>query len=104
MKEYRLDSPLTVGFFEYLKYFGRVESLNQLGEGYYNFEKRHFFSIKGFVGDTTVEVRFVREVMDVTTGLLRLLFTSYCPDVEISTIKERESSYEAQVKSLLNLK
>jgi len=104
MKEYQLDSPLTDEFFQYLKNFGRVESLAQLGGGYYNFEKIHFFSIKGFVGDTTVEVRFTREVMDITVGFLRLLFTSFHPDVNVASLKTREASYEAQVKKMLNLK
>ena len=103
MKEYRLDMPLTKEFFNYLKNFGRVESLNLLNDEYYNFEKPNCFSIKGFVGESTVEVRFKRETMDVTTGFLRLLFFSFKPDVSLSMLKEREKSCDAQVKKLLAL-
>ena len=103
MKEYRLDTPLTKEFFDYLKNFGRVEVLAVLDDEYYNFEKLNCFSIKGFVGESTVEVRFKREAMDVTTGFLRLLFSSFKPGVSLPLLKEREKSCDAQVKKLLNL-
>lgn len=103
MKEYRLDTPLTKEFFDYLKNFGRVEALVVLDDEYYNFEKQNCFSIKGFIGESTVEVRFKREVMDVTTGFLRLLFSSFKPDVSLPMLKEREKSCEAVVKKMLNL-
>jgi len=77
MKEYLLDAPLTKEFFEYLGNFGKLESLPAVGEGFYKLEKPDWFSIKGFVGDTTVEVRFRKEVMDLTADFIYLLVTSF---------------------------
>lgn len=103
MKEYQLSEPLTAGFFEYLKHFGHVESVPGLGDGYYNFEKPDWFSIKGFVGDNTVEVRFKREVMDTTSDFLRILFTAYREDgtADIAWLKEKERTRNAQIKKIL---
>ncbi|HJJ28530.1 MAG TPA: hypothetical protein O0X70_03970 [Methanocorpusculum sp.] len=103
MKEYQVSEPLTTGFFEYLKHFGRVETVPGLGDGYYNFEKPGWFSIKGFAGDDTVEVRFKREVMDSTSDFLRLLFFAYREDgtTDIAGLKEKERAREAQIKRLL---
>ncbi|HNB03961.1 MAG TPA: hypothetical protein PLV88_06685, partial [Methanoregulaceae archaeon] len=70
MKEFLLDSPISPGFFRYLGTFGQVESLPSVGEGFYKFEKPDWFSIKGFAGDTTVEVRFKKEVMDLTVDFV----------------------------------
>jgi len=61
MKEFLLDAPVTEGFFAYFKNFGSVESLPNVGDGFHNFEKQDWFSIKGFAGDTTVEVRFKKK-------------------------------------------
>ena len=103
MKEYELSKPLTKGFFEYLKFFGQVSGVVGLGDGYYNFEKKDWFSIKGFVGDTTVEVRFKRETMDVTAGFLRMLFSGYKENgsSDIAGLRESERAKEAQIRRIL---
>jgi hypothetical protein len=91
MKEFLLDIPLTRDFFSYLGNFGNVEALPQVGEGFYKCEKTDWFSIKGFVGDTTVEVRFKKEVMDLTADFLYFLFSSYREGMEdLSVLKQRE--------------
>ena len=103
MKEYTLDEPLTAGFFAYLKYFGRVEMLAALGDGYYSFSKPGWFSIKGFAGDTSVEVRFCRETMDITTDFLRLLFLTYHGGIEkteIDLLKAKEKIREEQIRKI----
>ncbi|WP_342678858.1 hypothetical protein [Methanofollis sp. UBA420] len=98
MKEFVLSAPLTAGFFSYLGNFGRVEAMPDLGEGFYTFEKTDFFSIKGFAGDTTVEVRFRREVVDLTTDFLYSLFSLYRDgDPELPTLKRRESALAGRV-------
>lgn len=102
MKEYLLDEPLSAGFFEYLRYFGKVETLSALGDGYYNFTKKNWFSIKGFAGDTSVEVRFTRETMDLTTGFLRMLFSRYNPaKLDIDELKAKEKAIDVQIEKLL---
>ena len=104
MKEYTLDEPLTAGFFAFLKYFGRVEALAALGEGYFSFSKLGWFSIKGFSGDTSVEVRFVRETMDVTADFLRMLFLTYHEGVEkaeVDALKAKEKIRDEQIRKIL---
>ena len=104
MKEYTLDEPLTAGFFAYLKYFGRVEMLAALGDGYYSFSKPGWFSIKGFAGDTSVEVRFCRETMDITTDFLRMLFLTYHEGVEkaeIDALKAKEKIRDEQIRKIV---
>lgn len=102
MKEYTLDEPLTAEFFDYLKHFGRVEELANLGGGYFHFNKPDWFSIKGFVGDETVEVRFRKETMDITTDFLRMLFTNYKPgSSDIEELHKREKIREKQIQKLL---
>lgn len=102
MKEFLLSDPVTEDFFQFLGNFGCVESLANVGAGFYKFEKDDFFSIKGFVGDTMVEVRFRREVMKITVDFLYSLFHFYQdgkPD--IATLKRREAGVEKRVKKCL---
>ena len=73
MREYQLSEQVIAVFFGYLGNFGKVESMPNLGGGFYSFEKPDWFSIKGFVGDTTVEVRFKPQSMDLTG-----IFCSFC--------------------------
>lgn len=102
MKEYELDSPLTKEFFEFLKYFGSVDAVQGLGDGYYNFNKPDWFSIKGFVGDTTVEVRYKRECMDITSDFVLLLFMKFKgEDTDLKFLKEKEKYREQRVRNLL---
>lgn len=104
MKEFLIDAPLTKGFFVYLKNFGSVESLPNVGEGFYKFEKPDWFSIKGFSGDTTVEVRFKKEVMDLTVDFVYLLFSTYKTEgekVDLSVLKQRETAIGERVRKHL---
>lgn len=102
MKEFLLSEPVPVGFFSYLENFGEVEALPNLGEGFYRFEKTDWFSIKGLAGDTTVEVRFKKEVMDLTVDFLYLLFTSYREGpVDFRMLKQREQSVGRRVREHL---
>jgi len=102
MKELLLDAPVTREFFTYLGNFGRVESLPNVGEGFYTFEKPDWFSIKGFVGDTTIEVRFKKEVMDLTSDFLYFLFSSY-PEraTDLLLLQQRERAVGERVRKHL---
>lgn len=73
MKEYVLDEPLTVEFLKFLETFGTVRSLDKLIKPYFSFEKELFISIKGFVGDSNVEVRYKKEFKDLTGDYFHLL-------------------------------
>ncbi len=102
MKEFLLSEPVTEDFFLFLGNFGRVECMANVGAGFYKFEKTDCFSIKGLAGDTTVEVRFRREVMDITVDFLYALFHFYWdgkPDID--TLKRREAGVDKRVKECL---
>ena len=102
MKEFLLDAPVTEDFFSYLKNFGTVESLPNVSEGFYKFEKTDWFSIKGMSGDTTVEVRFKKEAMDLTVDFVYLLFSSYREGAaDLSLLKQREQAIEKRVRERL---
>jgi hypothetical protein len=73
LKEYLLDEPLTEEFLTYLKYFGSVRYLPRMKKPYFSFEKEDFISIKGFIGDLDVEVRFQKEFQDLTSDYFHLL-------------------------------
>jgi len=73
MKEYVLDEPLTEGFLKFLEQFGTVRLLEQLKKPYFSFEKEYFISIKGFIGDNNVEVRYKKEFQDLVADYFHLL-------------------------------
>ena len=98
MKEFILDTEITPDFIQFLKRFGSVEMLPGLGEGYYKFEKPDCLSIKGFIHESSIEVRFKKEVMDLTTDFLHSLLYYYQngkPDYE--TLSRRETALMKQV-------
>jgi hypothetical protein len=102
MKEFLLDSPVTEEFFAYLGTFGQVETLPHVGNGFYKFEKPDWFSIKGFAGDTTVEIRFKKEVMPLTVDFVYLLFASYQEGaIDLSVLKKREQAIDKRVQKHL---
>lgn len=73
MKEYVLDAPLSKGFLKFLEQFGTVRFLENLKRPYFSFEKEQFISIKGFVGDSNVEVRYKQEFQDLVADYFHLL-------------------------------
>ena len=102
MKEFLIDAPVPAGFFSYLGDFGHVEAFPNIGEGFYKFEKPDWFSIKGFIGDTTVEVRFRKEVIDLTVDFLYLLFSSYREGaMDLAMLRQREQVVGKRVREHL---
>lgn len=102
MKEYLLDEPLTAEFFMYLKNFGHVEEMTALEDGFFKFDKPDWFSIKGLAGDSSVEVRFKRETMDITVDFLLMLFSMYKgADTDIAYLKTKEAFREKRVREHL---
>ena len=73
MKEYVLDKPLTAKFLEFLGHFGTVKQYPHLKRPYFSFEQEHFITLKGFVGDTSIEVRYRKEFHDLTADYFHLL-------------------------------
>ncbi|MFA4861905.1 hypothetical protein [Methanoregula sp.] len=73
MKEYALDEPLSLSFLTFLEHFGTVKRYPHLKRPYFSFEQEHFISVKGFSGDTTIEVRFRKENADLLADYFHLL-------------------------------
>lgn len=73
MREFLLESPLTPEFLTFLKSFGTVKEYPHMKRPYFSFEQEHFVSIKGFVGDKSVEVRYRKEFFDLTSDYFHLL-------------------------------
>ena len=62
-----------------------------IDEGFSRFGKSDWFSIRRFAGDTIHEVRFKKEVMDLTMDSLSLLFASRQEgQPDLTPIKQRE--------------
>jgi hypothetical protein len=99
MKEYVLDEPLSDEFLKFLGQFGTVRALEQLKKPYFSFEKEYFISIRGFVGDTSVEVRYKREFQDLVADYFHLLLYYYRQSERgIVQLKEMEDSIRARMK------
>ena len=99
MKEYVLDNPLTEDFLQFLENFGTVRFLEQLKKPYFSFEKELFISIKGFVSDRNVEVRYKKEFQDLVGDYFHLLLYYYDQgDRGISTLKGQEESIRDRMK------
>ena len=103
MKEYVLDKPLTEGCLKFLEQFGTVRFLDQLKKPYFSFEKDQFISIKGFVGDSYVEVRYKKEVQDLVGDYFHLLLYYYDQGERgISALKGQEDSIRKKMKIRLD--
>ena len=104
MKEYVLDEPLTEGFLKFLEQFGTVRFLDQLKKPYFSYEKEHFISIKGFVGDSNVEVRYKKEFHDLVGDYFHLLLYYYDQGTNgISPLIGQEESIRERMNIRLGL-
>jgi hypothetical protein len=103
MKEYLLDEPLTEGFLKFLENFGTVRFLEHLRKPYFSFQKEVFISIKGFVGDYSVEVRYKKEFQDLMMDYFHLLLYYYDQGERgISPMKGHEDSIRKKMKIRLD--
>jgi hypothetical protein len=99
MKEYVLDEPLTEGFLKFLEHFGTVRFLEQLRKPYFSFEKEQFISIKGFAGDSNVEVRYKKEFQDLVGDYFHLLLYYFDQGERgISALKGHEEAIRKKMK------
>jgi len=71
-----LDRPVDRDFTDYLKNFGTVR-IKELKETFFSFDKEYFPSIKGLLGDDTVEVRYKKGFSDLTSEYFHLLLYYY---------------------------
>lgn len=99
LKEYVLDEPLSDGFLKFLEQFGTVRYLDRLKKPYFSFEKEQFISIKGFTGDSSVEVRYKKEFQDLVADYFHLLLHYYGQGNRgISTLKDYENALREKMR------
>ena len=86
MREVMVDIPITDEFIDFLRSFGTVMTIGTMGPGCFKYEWKKNFSIKGWIGDATLEIRYRKEVMDLCEEFVEALFCHYHngkPDIEI---------------------
>jgi hypothetical protein len=100
MKEYVLDEPLTEEFLQFLGQSGTVRYLDNLKKPYFSFEKEQFISVKGFIGDESVEVRYKKEFQDLTGDYFHLLLYYFRQGrAGIKQLKGIEESLKEKMKT-----
>lgn len=77
LKEFLLDEPLTEEFIGFLRNFGSIRLISHMKQPYFSFEKEDFISVKGFIGDPSIEVRYRKNYQDLTNDYFHLLLFYY---------------------------
>ena len=77
MREVLLDTPVTESFVEFLRNFGSVMTLPDMGPGFFKFDMKDGFSIKGWDGDATMDIRYQKGMMDLCEEFVSVLFYYY---------------------------
>lgn len=102
MKEFVLDEPLTLDFLRFLESFGTVKQYPHLRRPYVSFEQEHLISVKGFVGDTIIEVRYRKEFQDLTADYFHiLLFYSGEGEAGLRKMQDISDSIRKKITSRL---
>lgn len=71
--------------------------------GFYTFEKPDCFPIRGVLNDTSMEVRFRKEVMDLTGDFLYALFSYYHNgDPDLAMLERPDAALTERVARRLN--
>ena len=103
MKEFVLDEPVTPDFAEYLRNFGEVKIMTLHGKPFLSFEKPHFISVKGIVGEDIVEVRYAAGVHDLTADLFHILLFHYSNGKEVEKVREIEGAMGERIRIRLGV-
>lgn len=85
MREVIVDLPVSETFINFLRNFGTVLTLPEMGPGFFKFDLKDGFSMKGWEGDTGMEIRFRQDVMDLCEDFVSALLYYYHdgkPDVD----------------------
>ena len=103
MKEFVLSEPISEDFADYLRNFGEVKIMTLQGKPFLSFEKPHFISVKGILGEATVEVRYAAGVHDLTSDLFHLLLFHYSHGREVAKVKEIEGAMWRAIRVRLGI-
>lgn len=99
MKEFVLDETLSPEFLRFLESFGTVKHYPHLRRPYFSFEQEQFISVKGFLGDASVEVRYRKENADILADYFHLLLFYFREgDDGVSKMREIAGSILVKMK------
>jgi hypothetical protein len=98
MKEFVLSDPLTPDFAGYLRNFGGVEILTLHGKQFLSFERPGVISVKGVLGEETVEVRYAAGVHDLAADLFHLFLYHYTHGKETGKVQEILVAMEGKIR------
>ncbi|MDD1661916.1 MAG: hypothetical protein LUQ49_05585 [Methanomicrobiales archaeon] len=101
MKEFVLSGPLTLDLADYLRNFGEVEILSLHGKQFLSFENPRFISVKGILGEDTVEVRYAAGVHDLTADLFHLFLYHYSNGKETGKMREIMAAAGERIRARL---
>jgi hypothetical protein len=98
MKEFVLSGPVTSDLADYLRNFGTVEILTLNGKQFLSFENPRFISVKGVLGEETMEVRYPAGVHDLAPDLFHLFLYHYSNGKEIGKMREILAAMEGKIR------
>lgn len=98
MREVLLDTPVSESFIDFLRTFGTVMTLDTMGPGFFKYDLKDGFSIKGWVGDTNLEIRYQKEVLDICEDFVSVLFFYFHDgEPEISKLQRMEKRLSEKI-------
>jgi len=98
MKEFVLSQPITPDLADYLRNFGVVEIIALHGKQFLSFEKPRYISVKGIIGEDTVEVRYAPGVHDLAPDLFHLFLYHFGNGREVGKMKEILAAMEGKIR------
>jgi hypothetical protein len=98
MREFVLSGPLTRDLALYLGNFGKPEVLALNGKEFLSFEDPRFLSVKGVIGENTVEVRYAAGVYELAPDLFHLFLYHFSAGKETGKMREILASLEGKVR------
>jgi hypothetical protein len=98
MKEYVLSGPVTRDLADYLGNFGEMEILTLGGREFLSFENPRFISVKGVLGEETVEVRYAAGVHDLAADLFHLFLYHYSNGKETAKMREILAAMDGKIR------
>ena len=98
MKEFVLSEPVSPDLAEYLGLFGAVEILPLHGKRFLSFERPRFLSVKGVLGEDTVEVRYAAGVYELAPDLFHLFLYHFSNGKETGKMREILAAMEGKIR------
>ena len=99
MKEFVLSEPVSPELAGYLGNFGTVEILALHGKQFLSFERPRFLSVKGVLGEETVEVRYAAGVYELAPDLFHLFLYHFSNGGETGKMQEILAALDGKIRT-----